>query len=58
MQDVHIVKNRKILIIGDSHARRCAIKIKDHLSEIFEACTYIKPGVYSDILIKTASAEA
>jgi len=41
----HRKKDHKIIIVGDSHARGCTARIKDHLPNSFEVNGYIKPGV-------------
>jgi hypothetical protein len=48
-------KDRKIIIVGDSHAQGCTARIKDYFSENVEVMGYVKPGVTTDILVKTAS---
>jgi carbonic anhydrase len=39
-----IQRNRKILIIGDSHARGLANKIKDELGDVFTVTGIVKPN--------------
>ena len=48
-------KDRKIIIIGDSHARNCAVRMNKYFSKNGQVRGYVKSGVSTDILIKTAS---
>ena len=48
-------KDYKIIIVGDSHARGCAVRMNEYFSENVEVRGYVKPGVSADILIKIAS---
>jgi hypothetical protein len=50
-------KPHKILVVGDSHARGCTARIKDHLSDSLKMCGYVTPGLSTNILITTASTE-
>jgi hypothetical protein len=50
-------KDHKIIIIGDSHAQGCAARMNDYFSDNAEVSGYVKPGVPTDILVKTASNE-
>jgi predicted phosphodiesterase len=34
----------KVLILGDSHARGCASKVRNQLNNEYEVCGYINPG--------------
>jgi hypothetical protein len=43
------------VLLGDSHTRGCADKIKDHLNKNFNVTGFVQPG--SDILTLTASAK-
>jgi hypothetical protein len=36
--------NHTILIIGDSHVRECAIKVKDKLDETYNVMGIVQPG--------------
>jgi hypothetical protein len=50
-------KDRKILLISDSHGRECAKSIKYHLPSNYEVCGYVKPGMPTDTILKTAPME-
>jgi hypothetical protein len=45
---MHVIGKHKI-VLGDSHARRCASKLQDKLQD-----WYVKPGVGATILTETA----
>jgi hypothetical protein len=40
---------RKLLIIGDSHARGCATRVKDLINDNFVTCGFVKPGSGANI---------
>ena len=50
-------KDHTIIIIGDSHARGCAVRMNEYFSENVEVRGCVQPGVSTDILVKTASNE-
>jgi hypothetical protein len=50
-------KDRKIIIVGDSHARGYEARTKKHFSEKVEVRGYVKPNVTTDILVKTVPSE-
>ena len=50
-------KDHKIIIIGDSHAQGCAVRMHEYFPKNVEVRGYVKPGVSIDILFKTASKE-
>jgi len=43
-----------ILIIGDSHIRECACKVKDYLNKNYSVTGMVKPGSYIFTLANTA----
>jgi hypothetical protein len=47
-------KEHEILIISDSHTRRCAWNMKIHLSDKFEINGLVKPGSATNILVRSA----
>ena len=51
------VKNRthKVLILGDSHARRCAPEVKNKLNNEYDVSGFVNPG--SDMKIISESAK-
>ena len=50
-------KDRKILILGDSHARGLYGKLKDILWDEFEVIGYTKPNCNTKSLIASAQAD-
>jgi len=50
-------KNRKIIILGDSHARGLSGKLKDILRDEFEVTGYSQPNCNSKSLIASAQAD-
>jgi hypothetical protein len=47
----------KVLLIGDSHAKKCALDLRHNLDHSYEVCGFIKPGASSSEIIKTAEKE-
>jgi hypothetical protein len=47
----------KIVLIGDSHARGCASKLREKPKEEYEVIGYVVPGVGATVLTKTAQQE-
>jgi hypothetical protein len=45
---------RKLIIIGNSHARGCAARVKNLTNDKFEICGFVKPGSGVNILTKSA----
>lgn len=43
----------KLLLMGDSHARGCAVRVKNMISKKFEVCGLAKPGSDADNLTKS-----
>jgi len=50
-------KNRKMIILGDSHARGLSGKLKDILRDNFEFIGYTKPNCNIKSLIASAQAD-
>jgi hypothetical protein len=50
-------KDRKILLLSDSHGRGCAERLKNQLPSNFEVNGLVKSGVLSSILMNTAVEE-
>jgi hypothetical protein len=48
---------RKLVIAGDSHARGCAVRLKNLISDKFEIYGFVKPGSGINILTKSAKYE-
>jgi hypothetical protein len=44
----------KLIIIGESHAKKCAAELCHNLDHRYEVCGFIKPGARSNEIIKTA----
>jgi hypothetical protein len=47
----------KVLIIGDSHAKKCAAELQHNLDLRYEVSGFIKPGPTTSEIIKTAEDE-
>jgi hypothetical protein len=47
----------KVMIIGDSHAKKCAAELRHNLDRRYEVCGFTKPGARSNEIIKTAEEE-
>jgi len=47
----------KILVIGDSHLRGCAVKMITSSDTRFDVCGIVKPGSNTELLIETAKSE-
>jgi hypothetical protein len=52
--EVNSVK-RSVVLIGDSHSRGCASKIKENLPKNFEVIGYVKPRANNSFLTNTAN---
>jgi hypothetical protein len=48
---------RKLVITGDSHARGCAIRVKNIINDKFEICGFVKLGSGVNILTTSAIKE-
>jgi hypothetical protein len=48
-------ENHTVLIVGDSHTRQCASKVKNKLSKTYIGTGFVKPG--SNILVLKNSAK-
>ena len=48
------MKEHKVLITGDSHARHCAANVKTDVKENFEVQGLMKPAAGTDILVNSA----
>jgi hypothetical protein len=46
-------RNRKLLLIGDSHVKGCAVRFKNMINDNFEVCGLVKPGSGASILMKS-----
>jgi len=51
------VKDHKVLIIGDSHARNCAANVKSDIRGNFKVQGPVKPGSGTDILVNSANCD-
>lgn len=49
--------DHKVLLIGDSHAKKCALDLRHNLEPNYEVCGFVKPGAISSEIIKTAEKE-
>jgi hypothetical protein len=51
------IKNHKVLLIGDSHARDCARKISNYLGNDHEVTGYVHPSSGLKVIINSAKKE-
>jgi hypothetical protein len=51
------INKHKVLVIGDSHARKCAVKLRQNLYHSYEVSGFIKPGATTQEINKTAEDE-
>jgi hypothetical protein len=60
---IHPAKGRpmkpkhKVLIIGDSHTRKCSSVLQNNLNMDYKVSSFVKPGALMKELIKTANEE-
>jgi len=50
-------RNNKVLIVGDSHARLCATKIKSEINSSFSVQGIVKPGAGAGAIVNTPNSE-
>jgi hypothetical protein len=50
-------ENKKITIIGDSHAKGCAAEIKHNFGRTFKVTGYVKPGMGLEEITNIARKE-
>jgi signal recognition particle GTPase len=50
-------EKHKVLVIGDSHARKCATLLQDNLGTNYEVSSFLKPGAQMNEITKTAKEE-
>jgi predicted phosphodiesterase len=43
-----------VLIIGDSHAKKCATRLQYNLGANYEISSFVKPGAHVNEITKTA----
>jgi hypothetical protein len=51
------VPRRKVIVVGDSHARGCAEELTSHLKHKFQVCGYVKPGANTRAITKSTGVE-
>jgi predicted phosphodiesterase len=49
--------NIKVLIFGDSHAKKCALELRHKLEHKYEVRGFIKPGAVTRKIVRTAGKE-
>jgi hypothetical protein len=49
------MKQNKIIITGDSHARGCAQEVQHNLGHDFEVQGIVKPGANSQMIVNTST---
>ena len=54
-KDTSDMKQNKIIIIGDSHARGCAQEVQHNLGHGFEVQGFVKPGGNSQMIVNTST---
>ena len=50
-------KDDKVLIIGDSHTRLCAINVKSEIKDSHDVQGLVKPGAGSETLVNSATTD-
>ena len=50
----NLKKDRKLILIGDSHARECAEKISNYLANSYEVTGYVNPSTGLEVITKSA----
>jgi hypothetical protein len=50
-------KKHEVIIIGDSHVRRCATEITHNLGETFEVTGFVKPDTRLEVITNMANKE-
>jgi hypothetical protein len=50
-------RDNKLLIVGDSHARLCATKVKSKIKGSFDDMGIVKPGAGAGVLVNTANSD-
>jgi hypothetical protein len=50
-------KQHKVVILGDSHARRCAAKVKHLLNNNFKVFGFVNPGSGMEFIKETAKVK-
>jgi predicted phosphodiesterase len=50
-------RDHKVLIVGDSHARLCATKVKSEIKGSFDVQGIVKPGARAGVLVNTANSD-
>jgi len=50
-------KDHKVLIIGDSHTRLCAINVKSEIKDSYDVQGLVKPGAGSETLVNSATSD-
>ena len=57
-RNVHkLNKDHKVVFTGDSHARGCAMRVKDYLDENFEVSGFVKLNACTDTVTITTKTE-
>jgi hypothetical protein len=49
-------KKHTVLIIGNSHTRNCAAKVKTDIMDYFKIQGFVKPGAGTDILVNSTTS--
>jgi hypothetical protein len=44
-------KEHKVVVVGDIHARGCAIKLTENLGELLEVTGFIKPRTGLEVIL-------
>ena len=55
-QSNEAVMKSKVVIIGDNHARGCAVNLKMNLKNNIQVTGYVNPGSQIDVVVKYASS--
>ena len=50
-------KGKRVIILGDSHARSCAANLKQKVDRNFQVIGYVKPSAETSEIVKSATSE-
>jgi hypothetical protein len=56
-EQVLVKKKHKVILIGASHAGRCAAELARNLGNSFEMTGYVKPSMGSEVITNTVTKE-
>ena len=48
-------RRQRILLLGDSHARKCATDLQHNLGDDYEVTSFVKPGAAMEEIVSSSS---